>query len=170
MEIIRSFYDSPIGILTLLFNDACVIYSLQFGQSDVLPKSLAKKKCNIQNVQLPPILKNALDEYFAGQKNAFANLQLYFEGTEFQTKAWEELRKIPYGQTISYQEQTIGLGSPKAMRAIGQANNKNPIAIIIPCHRVIGKNGKMVGFGGGIDTKEKLLAHEARFSVQNDPN
>lgn len=100
-----------------------------------------------------------LKEYLSGNRMEF-NLPLYIQGTEFQMDAWEALRKIPYGQTRSYKQQAEAIGRPKAVRAIGMANHHNPIAIFIPCHRVLGANGKLVGFGGGLDVKIKLLELE----------
>ena len=87
-------------------------------------------------------------------------MPLSLKGTPFQMKVWEELRKIPYGETLSYGQIAENVGNPKAARAVGMANNKNPIMIIVPCHRVIGKNGKLVGYAGGVDIKEKLLKIE----------
>lgn len=156
-------YNSPFVDLSIIFDEDEKIYALQFGNEYKLPKSLANKNVKIETGQLPIKIKLALDNYFAGDKNPFSNLELIYEGTDFQIRAWNELRKIPYGKIISYKDQCLGAGSPKGFRPIGQANNKNPIAIIIPCHRVIGANGKMVGFGGGIDIKEKLLSHEAKY-------
>lgn len=100
-----------------------------------------------------------LNEYFSGVRKSF-DLKLNLTGTNFQKKVWEALGNIPYGETKSYKEIAIEVGSPKAFRAVGSANNKNPIPIIIPCHRVIGKNGKLVGFAGGLHLKEKLLELE----------
>lgn len=162
MNLTRAIYNSPIGALTLLFNDDDVVYSLGFGARNDTPRHMPN--AHIETSQLSVFLKNALDDYFNGELAAIDKINVRFFGTDFQIKAWEELRKIPHGKTISYQEQCMKIGSPLAVRAIGQANNKNPIALIAPCHRVIGKNGKMVGFGGGIDIKEKLLAHEAKFA------
>lgn len=103
-----------------------------------------------------------LKEYFLGKRREF-DIKLDIRiGTEFQQKAWKVLMEIPYGETRSYQEQAITIGNPKAVRAIGGANNKNPISIIIPCHRVIGKNNKLVGYGGGLLKKEFLLNLEKR--------
>ena len=101
-----------------------------------------------------------MNEYFSGERKKF-DLPLYFEGTEFQKSVWNELRKIPYGTTVSYKDIAEGINNEKAVRAVGNANNKNKIMIIVPCHRVIGKNGKLVGFAGGLDKKEFLLKHEA---------
>lgn len=98
-----------------------------------------------------------LKEYFLGKRREFSIKLDIRIGTEFQKKAWRALTEIPYGETRSYQEQAIAIGNPKAVRAVGGANNKNPISIIIPCHRVIGKNKKLVGYGGGLPKKEFLL-------------
>ena len=97
-----------------------------------------------------------LKEYFEGSRREF-DLPIEMNGTQFQKKVWKELLKIPYGETRSYKDIAISIGNEKACRAIGMANNKNHIPIIIPCHRVIGSNGKLVGYAGGIDIKEKLL-------------
>jgi len=104
-----------------------------------------------------------LDGYFAGSLKQFT-LELDFKGrgTEFQQKVWHQLLEIPYGETISYGELARRIGSPKAFRAVGMANGKNPISIIIPCHRVIGKDGSLTGFGGGIDVKKQLLSLEQK--------
>lgn len=97
-----------------------------------------------------------LGEYFAGQRTTF-DLPLEPDGTAFERSVWEELTRIPYGQTISYGQLAHRLGNPKAVRAVGRANGQNPISIIIPCHRVIGASGQLVGYGGGLDRKRFLL-------------
>jgi methylated-DNA-[protein]-cysteine S-methyltransferase len=102
-----------------------------------------------------------LKEYFAGERQDF-DLPLGPEGTQFQKTVWRKLRDIPYGETISYGELAKRVGNPKASRAVGAANGQNPLPIVVPCHRVIGANGKMTGFGGGIPVKEALLALESR--------
>ena len=109
-----------------------------------------------------PVLKLAAEQlksYFAGLLDHF-DLPLAFRGTEFQNKVWSELTKIPFGQTISYGELARRVGNPQASRAVGLANGKNPIAIIVPCHRVIGANGTLTGYGGGLPRKKKLLELE----------
>jgi len=100
-----------------------------------------------------------LEEYFRGDRKKF-DFPLVLHGTEFQKKAWEALQKIPYGHTCSYGEIAAIIGNPKASRAVGMANNRNPIPIIIPCHRVIGHNGKLTGYAGGLELKQKLLELE----------
>ena len=104
-----------------------------------------------------------LKEYFAGLRYSF-DLMLDPQGTEFQRTVWHELYKIPYGVTISYHELSKRILNEKAVRAVGAANGKNPISIIIPCHRVIGANGKLVGYGGGLWRKKWLLEHEEKYS------
>ena len=100
-----------------------------------------------------------LEEYFRGERTDFA-VKVRPQGTDFQRKVWEALRRIPYGETRTYGEIAAQIGNPKASRAVGGACNKNPILIMTPCHRVIGAGGKLVGFGAGLPMKEKLLAHE----------
>ena len=100
-----------------------------------------------------------LDEYFAGDRKSF-DVELDATGTRFQRQVWESLRAIPYGETRSYGEIAHRIGKPKAVRAVGRANGANPIAVIVPCHRVIGADGTLTGYGGGLDRKAKLLALE----------
>jgi methylated-DNA-[protein]-cysteine S-methyltransferase len=102
---------------------------------------------------------NELQEYFEGRRREFT-VPLHPQGTDFQLRVWQVLRTIPYGKTWSYKQVATAAGNPKASRAVGMANNRNPIAIIIPCHRVIGANGRLVGYAGGLDVKEKLLEIE----------
>ena len=101
-----------------------------------------------------------LDEYFAGTRRTF-DVPLHPSGSAFQLRAWQALCEIPYGETVSYGAQATRLGTPTAFRAVGSANGQNPISIIVPCHRVIGANGSLVGYGGGLDAKRWLLQHEA---------
>jgi methylated-DNA-[protein]-cysteine S-methyltransferase len=100
-----------------------------------------------------------LNEYFVGQRRVF-DIPLEAKGTVFQKKVWEALRQVPWGETKSYKEIAVMVGNEKACRAVGMANNKNPIAIVVPCHRIIGSNGKLVGYAGGLDIKERLLLLE----------
>ena len=107
--------------------------------------------------------KQELDEFFEGKRKTF-DLPLAPEGTAFQKRVWDALREIPYGETRTYKDIAIAVDSPKGFRAVGMANNKNPIAIMVPCHRVIGTNGKLVGYAAGMEIKTWLLALEQRES------
>lgn len=152
-------YPAPFGQLTIT-EDKKAIIGLSFHKSEKLAAMAVEKES--------PLIKQAyqqLQEYFAGNRKQF-NLPLSPVGTPFQQKVWTALQTIPYGETASYQDIAIKVGCPKGPRAIGMANNKNPIAIIIPCHRIIGKSGKMVGYGGGLPIKEFLLALEAKSSAK----
>ncbi len=105
--------------------------------------------------------KRQLEEYFCGKRKIF-DLPIAMNGTAFQKKVWSALLEIPYGQTRSYKEIAVAVNNPKGSRAVGMANNRNPIFIIVPCHRVIGADGSLVGYGGGLDVKKKLLDLEKR--------
>jgi methylated-DNA-[protein]-cysteine S-methyltransferase len=115
-----------------------------------------------------PAISAQIDAYFAGEREDF-DLALAPHGTAFQMRVWDELTKIPYGETISYSELARRLGDPKLVRAVGTANGRNPISIIIPCHRVIGADGSLVGYGGGLERKVWLLEHEAVTSGRRLP-
>ena len=108
-------------------------------------------------------LRRQLKEYFRGKRKEFT-LKVVTPGTDFQREVWETLKKIPYGETISYLEQAKMMNNPGAFRAVAGANGSNRIAIVIPCHRVIGSDGEMVGYGGGLDKKKWLIDHERKFS------
>lgn len=107
-----------------------------------------------------------LNEYFSGKRKQF-QLALEPNGTEFQIQVWNEIQKIRYGQTASYTEIAKALGSEKLSRAVGMANSKNPLPIVIPCHRIVGANGKLTGYAGGINRKKWLLQHELNYSENN---
>ena len=155
MEKYTSHYDSPIGRVYIAA-DADAITNVDFK-----PISGASEK------ETPLILQavKELQEYFSGNLQVF-DLPIRFEGTDFQIKAWNALKSIPYGKTVSYKEQAIAIGNEKAYRAVGAANGKNPISIIVPCHRVIGTNGSPIGYGGGLDRKLALLELE-KATIEN---
>jgi methylated-DNA-[protein]-cysteine S-methyltransferase len=111
-----------------------------------------------------PGVTAALDRYFAGEIGVLDTIPVELNGTPFQKKAWQALRRIPAGSTISYAELAKRIGEPAAVRAVGSANGANPVAVIVPCHRVIGSNGTLTGYGGGLDRKQWLLAHEGVLS------
>lgn len=120
--------------------------------------------CKKDEIKSPLVLKckKELEEYFYGDRIKFS-VKLDMHGTDFQVKCWKELSKIPYGKSISYKVQAENIGNPKAVRAVGGANGKNPISIIVPCHRVIGKNGKLTGYASGLWRKEYLLKREGEI-------
>jgi len=146
------YYESPVGALTLAENEGrlvCLLFGkrqidMPYGENDFLRGVMAQ-----------------LDAYFAGERRSF-DIPIEMRGTPFQKKVWTALQSIPYGSTVSYKELAEMIGSPKACRAVGSANNKNPISIIVPCHRVIGADGKLTGYGGGVDNKAYLLKLEQK--------
>lgn len=139
-------YETRVGKITIIDENDCVTGVL-FGE-----RPLGEMK------ETPLIRKTygQLCEYFDGKRKVF-DIPLNFKGTDFQKKVWHALTTIPYGKTWSYKELAVAIGNEKACRAVGMANNKNPIAIIVPCHRVVGSNGKLVGYAAGLDVKQILL-------------
>jgi methylated-DNA-[protein]-cysteine S-methyltransferase len=147
----KVYYKSPIGLVEIV-SDEDSILELSFveeADKDDLEKA-------------PQVLESALqqiDEYFQGKRNVF-EVKLNAKGTEFQQKVWQRLIEVPYGKTACYGDIAAAVGNSKASRAVGGANNKNKIAIIIPCHRIVGADGSMTGYAGGLWRKEWLLQHE----------
>jgi len=148
--------DSPIGPLTLTACDG-VLTGVHMHNQRHAPTPPAT--CNRDDTPFARAVEQ-LRAYFAGELTEF-DLPLQMNGTEFQRRVWAGLREIPYGETLSYGELAARVGSPGASRAVGLANGRNPIAIIVPCHRVIGADGSLTGYGGGLDRKVWLLEHEA---------
>lgn len=152
--ICRTSMDTPLGKIVLCSDHTC-LKSVVFSEEVVE-----------EGNQIPEILGQAvgqLMEYFEGTRTQF-DLNLDPEGTLFRKKVWQQLLLVPYGSTKSYLELAVETGSTLNTRAVGTANGKNPIPIIIPCHRIIGSNGKLVGYAGGLDRKRWLLMHEAKFT------
>ena len=144
--------ESPIGRL-VLESDGDVLIGVWLPQENRHPRRDAE--------DVPPVLKETatqLEEYFAGERTDF-DLPMELDGTDFQREVWTELTRIPYGETISYGEVARRVGRPSAPRAVGQANGRNPIPVIVPCHRVVASDG-IGGYGGGLNVKRKLLAVE----------
>jgi len=154
--------DSPAGALKLVASEKGLA-ALLFREDD---PSLAPLTPLVERPNDPILLETErqLGQYFAGTRKQFT-VPLDFNGTEFQKRVWEALLTIPFGETRSYGEIARQLGNPTASRAVGAANGRNPISIIAPCHRVIGSNGKLTGYGGGLDVKEMLLSLEAKGSA-----
>ena len=153
-------YDTiktPIGELMLVASDS-KLAGIYFVGCDHLPVAHKQWQRHAKN----PIFrqtKEQLEEYFAGKRTTFS-VPLHFAGTDFQERVWRRIALIPYGKTISYAELARQAGNPKAIRAAGTSTGRNPLSIIIPCHRVIGKNGAITGYAGGLDKKQRLLQLE----------
>ncbi|MFF4346984.1 methylated-DNA--[protein]-cysteine S-methyltransferase [Streptomyces sp. NPDC001530] len=148
--------DSPYGPLTLVATDGVLAGLYMVGQRHRPPEENFGERDDT-------LFDEAIEQlraYFAGELKEFT-LELRMDGTSFQRSVWEQLRKIPYGEIRSYGELAEVLGNPGASRAVGLANGKNPIGIIVPCHRVVGANGSLTGYGGGLDRKKRLLDFES---------
>lgn len=158
-----AYIDTPIGTLLIAGDDAAV-HRITFPQRG----HAAKPEPEWQQSQRGPVGEaiRQLREYFTGKRAEF-DLPLAPTGTAFQLSVWRRLQEIPYGETISYGELARRVGNPKASRAVGSANGANPLPIVIPCHRVIAGDGTLGGFGGGLPTKQTLLALELRSSIGN---
>jgi methylated-DNA-[protein]-cysteine S-methyltransferase len=155
------YVESPIGRL-MLTSDGAALTGLYMNLYRNKPTKLPNLSDDwVQNATIGPLpaAMRQLKEYFAGTRSEF-DLPLKMIGSEFQQQVWRELTKIPFGQTWSYGQLAKRIGNPNGSRAVGLANGRNPIAIIVPCHRVIGADGSLTGFGGGLERKEWLLTHE----------
>lgn len=146
-------YKSPIGIIEIIGTDEAIC-SVMFKDTDIL--------VNFKTSETPKVLEDCycqLDEYFKGERHEF-KLPFIYEGTEFEKSVWNALTSIAYGKTVSYKDIAVLINNEKAVRAVGSANGKNKLSILIPCHRIIGSNGKLTGYAGGLWRKEWLLHHE----------
>jgi len=153
----QSSFNSPLGFLVIK-SDGHAVTEVSFAESELQEQNVCEvlHKC-----------KQQLKDYFSGKSIEF-DLPLNPQGTEFQQKVWIELMKIPYGETITYMELAVRMGDAKAVRAVGTANGRNPIAIVIPCHRVIGAGNKLTGYAGGIWRKKLLLELEMKHSIRKN--
>jgi methylated-DNA-[protein]-cysteine S-methyltransferase len=149
--------DSPIGPLTLVASDGALV-GLYMREHRHRPESAT---FGVGTDEGFTDAIEQLDEYFRGERTDF-DLNLAPRGTTFQREVWAALRAIPYGETVTYGQLAATIGRPTASRAVGLANGRNPISIVVPCHRVVGSNGKLTGYGGGIERKRLLLEHERR--------
>jgi methylated-DNA-[protein]-cysteine S-methyltransferase len=157
MSLAYKFVDSPIGKLTLVASAKGLVAILWENDS---PRRV-RLEALVEDKRHPVLVETErqLKEYFLGRRNAFS-LPLDMRGTDFQQSVWQALLAIPFGETRSYGELAKQLGNPQATRAVGAANGRNPISIVVPCHRVIGSSGKLTGFAGGLDAKAYLLGLE----------
>ena len=157
----RTTMASPIGTLTIVANQRAVVaidWDGESGHESALGDADIVDVAAVDHAPLATAVEQ-LDEYFAGERTEF-DLPLDAVGTTFQHQAWDALVRIPFGETVSYGEQAVMLGDKNKARAVGAANGKNPIPIVVPCHRVVGSNGHLTGFTGGLDAKAWLLDHE----------
>jgi len=157
------YYRSPLGTLELRGNDNAVTHLL-FVNSVMRGRTSNEDKLSYETPKTAVLKKcvDQLDEYFAGSRMVF-DIPVEPEGTDFRRKVWMELLNIAYGHTISYMQLSKNIGDVKAIRAVGTANGANPVSIIIPCHRVIGSNGDLTGYGGDLWRKKWLLEHEGKY-------
>lgn len=154
------FVESFAGKWLLVANDKALVY---VGLEKAKYAWTVNKEW-ISNTEIMRLYINELTLYFSGELESFS-LPLAPQGTDFQKKVWQALTAIPYGETWNYKQLATAIGKPQAARAVGAANGRNPISIVIPCHRVIGANGKLTGYAGGLDTKQKLLAMESKTKL-----
>ena len=160
MSDIQYMMPSKIGTIYLVASDLG-LSSLSFKeQANPIVHSLNHSSSKEEIISLA---LQQLEEYFSGKRKVF-NLPIDIKGTDFQKNVWKELQKIPYGKTVSYEDVAVNIQNKKAVRAVGTANGKNPLCIIVPCHRVISKNGSMGGYSGGLEMKSKLLEIESVFN------
>ena len=166
------YYSSPCGeiILASVDDELCLCDWNEMPCSERNKLRLSRYMKAVFKIETSPILelsKKQLNEYFTGSRRTF-DIPLHPIGTDFQKKVWRMLMTIPYGETRTYKEIAELAGNPQAFRAVGMANNNNPIAIIVPCHRVVGADGSLTGYAGGTDIKQWLLDHEKCCCGQND--
>jgi methylated-DNA-[protein]-cysteine S-methyltransferase len=161
--------DSPMGDI-LLMHDGQRLAALEFGDHEDRMRRLAARyldDTSFERTDKTSHFGKALQAYFEGDIQVIDTLATMALGTEFQAQCWAALRKIPAGETRSYSQQATMIGNPKAVRAVGLANGANPIGIVVPCHRVVGADGTLTGYGGGLPRKRWLLAHEAKWAAKS---
>jgi methylated-DNA-[protein]-cysteine S-methyltransferase len=162
--------DAPIGAFLIATDEAGTLRAVDFWNDEAALRRLLKRQYGetpVEFGQSPAPIRRAFEDYFAGDVRALERVPVATVGTAFQRKVWAALQRIPAGETRSYGQLAVEIGAPKAMRAVGLANGQNPIAIVIPCHRVIGADGSLTGFGGGLPRKRWLLRHEGAAFKEN---
>jgi methylated-DNA-[protein]-cysteine S-methyltransferase len=156
-----TYIESPLGVISLSFNSKFELTAAQFNDKEELPPA----ENSLEIGEIENTVKQ-FEEYFEGKRTQF-DLRLAPEGTEFQKKVWKQLQEIQFGKTLTYQQMANQLGNPKVIRAAASANGRNPISIVIPCHRVIGSDGSLTGYAGGLHRKKWLLEHESPVKQQS---
>ncbi len=163
MNLFTDFLETPIGQMQLVANEKAVVL-LDFADNTERIAKLLEQRFGVYNLEPRELaFTQTVQNYFAGQLKALHNIPTETGGTVFQQQVWQALLQIPIGQTWSYLALATHIGNQKATRAVGMTNGLNPISLILPCHRVIGANGKLTGYAGGIERKKWLLEHESRF-------
>lgn len=165
MKLTQSHFETPTGPMVLLLDDAERVRLFEWvdhraRMDRLLARHYPNTTFTIEEGAAPAAYQAAIQAYFSGDITALEALPVAFGGTNFQQTVWQALQTIPAGKTLSYGQLAAQIGNPKGMRAVGLANGANPIALIVPCHRVIGANGTLTGYGGGMDRKQWLLRHE----------
>jgi methylated-DNA-[protein]-cysteine S-methyltransferase len=169
MELVVDRFDSPIGTIQLVCDADGRLRALDFDDHEARLERLLRLHYGENRAasvaHAPEAVRGPLEAFFAGDIAAIETIPVETNGTEFQRRVWAALRRIPAGTTTSYGRLAVTIGNPKAVRAVGLANGANPVGIVVPCHRVIGADGSLTGYGGGIERKRWLLAHEARWAA-----
>lgn len=163
MELYLGHMPSPVGVLTLSWDESSALRALDFDGFDQRFRYLLAShygECRLVDREIPAQFRSALEAYFAGDLTSVDKLPVRTGGTGFQQQVWAALRDIPAGGTMSYGQLAAKVGNPAACRAVGRANGANPVGIVVPCHRVIGADGSLTGYGGGMERKRWLLEHE----------
>jgi O-6-methylguanine DNA methyltransferase len=171
MRLLLDRYAAPVAELLIVTDEEGTLRGLDFeNHNDRLPQLLRDHygEMSLERGAAPRTVVRALDAYFDGDLRALDDLPVATDGTPFQRKVWHALRKIPAGETCSYGQLAAAIGRPTASRAVGAANGLNPVGIVVPCHRVIGANGKLTGYGGGLPRKQWLLEHERKFAARQN--
>lgn len=154
---------TPIGVALLVTDEDGVLRALDWEDHEPRMRQLLRQQCGaveLKEAKAPAAVKAPLSAYFKGDIDRLGDVNWRVAGTPFQRKVWNALPKIPAGSTLSYGALAARLGTPRAMRAVGHANGSNPISVVVPCHRLIGANGSLVKYGGGLERKRWLLRHE----------
>jgi methylated-DNA-[protein]-cysteine S-methyltransferase len=170
LDLLIDQFDTPIGEMTLMVDREGHLRALDWTDHETRLRQLLRLQYgdgyHAEPTDTPPDASGALKRYFDGDLTAIDTIPVRTAGTDFQRQVWHALRTIPCGTTVSYGQLATRIGRPDAVRAVGAANGANPISVVVPCHRVIGANGALTGYGGGIRRKSWLLAHENMASLQ----
>jgi methylated-DNA-[protein]-cysteine S-methyltransferase len=169
LELVVDRVPSPVGTILLVCDAEGRVRSLDFDECEARMHRLLRRHygadaCTLNEGRAPSAVIASLAAFFAGDLDAIVNVAVATGGTEFQRRVWAALRRIPAGATTTYGELATTIGSPGACRAVGLANGSNPVAVVVPCHRVIGADGTLTGYGGGLPRKRWLLAHEREWA------